>query len=91
MPCREFAAFATARDDLWMVYIMFLEHTKHNYGQLIYYAGIDRFASKFMEPEGPFHDGAVRNEGWKVDNEVNALVAWLFWFTDKSILNHSPY
>ena len=89
IPCREFAASATARDDLWMVYIiMFLEHAEHHYGQLIYYAGIDRFVSHFIKPEGPFHDGAVSNEGWKI---ANAPVAWLFWFTDNGILNHSPY
>ena len=87
MSCREFSARPTAREDLWIAYLMFLEHEQNNYGQLVHYAGINTFASQCIQPEGPFHDGTEHNGGWKVDNEVNALVAWLFWFTDKGLSN----
>ena len=90
MSCREFSATATAREDLWIAYLMFLEHEQNNYGQLVHYAGVNTFASQYIQPEGPFHDGTERNGGWKVDNEVNALVAWLFWFTDKGLSNALP-
>jgi hypothetical protein len=85
IPCREFSATPTAREDLWVAYLMFIEHDQNNYGQLVHYAGINRFATEYIKPGGPFHDGTELNNGWKVDNEVNALVSWLFWFTDKGI------
>ena len=83
MPCRLFSAAPTARDDIWLAYLMFLENDQRNYQQLVHYAHVDKFASSFVKQGGPFHDGMDRNAGWKVDNQVNALVAWLFWFTDK--------
>ena len=83
MPCRAFVASPTARGDIWLAYLLFLENDGRNYEQLVHYAGIDTFASNFVKRGGPFHDGADDSGGWKIDNEVNALVAWLFWFTDK--------
>ena len=90
MPCREFAAAPTARGDIWLAYLLFLENDQRNYEQLVHYAGVDKFASKFVKHGGPFHDGVNDNGGWKVDNEVNALVAWLFWFTDKGGVHIFP-
>jgi hypothetical protein len=86
--CPEFSATPTARDDLWIAYLMFLEHDQNNYGQLVHYAGVDKFATKYIKPGGPFHNGTECNSGWKVDNEINALVAWLFWFTDKGLFTY---
>ena len=70
------------RIDMWMAYIMFLESDGNNALQLIQYARIDRFALEFVRVDGRLHDGAQQNEGWVVDNEINALGMWLFWFTD---------
>lgn len=70
------------RDDLWMAYIMFLESDGHNALQLIQYAHVDCFARKFIRTGGRLHDGAQYNDGWIVDNEINALGMWLFWLTD---------
>ena len=83
MPCREFVAAPTARGDIWLAYLLFLENDRRNYEQLVHYAGVDKFASNFVKHGGPFDDGMDDNGGWKVDDEVSALVAWLFWFTDK--------
>ena len=81
--CRAFVASPTARGDIWLAYLLFLENDGRNYEQLVHYAGVDTFTSNFVKRGGPFHDGVDDNGGWKIDNEVNALVAWLFWFTDK--------
>ena len=89
MSCREFSATPTAREDIWIAYLMFLEHEQNNYGQLVHYGCVNSFASQYFQPGGPFHDGTERNGGWTVDNEVNALVAWLFWFTDKGVFKYS--
>jgi hypothetical protein len=83
MPLHQFAEASTARDDIWLVYILFLEHERNNYRQLVHYGRVNDFAYYYLKPGGPFHHGTERNRGWKVDNELNALVAWLFWFTDK--------
>ncbi|KAF8494037.1 hypothetical protein JB92DRAFT_2997379 [Gautieria morchelliformis] len=83
MACRQFCASPTARDDLWLAYLLFLEHDRHNYQQLVSYAAVDEFASSFILNGGPFHDGVDGNGGWKIDSEINALAAWIFWFTDK--------
>ena len=83
MSCRQFFTASTARDDLWVAYLLFLENDGQNYQQLVNYAGVDLFAASFVQQGGPFHDGVDVNGGWKIDNEVNALVVWLFWFTDK--------
>jgi hypothetical protein len=90
MPCRTFSAAPTAREDLWLAYLLFLENDQYNYEQLVHYARVDKFALNFINDGGPFHDGADRNGGWKIDNENNALVAWLFWFTDKGNVTLSP-
>jgi hypothetical protein len=71
------------REDLWMAYLMFIESDGKNARQLIHYARIDTFAFNFIAPGGRLHDGTEGNGGWIVDNEVNALAVWLFWFTDK--------
>ena len=91
MSCREFSTSLTARDDLWIAYLLFLEHDQHNYGQLMRYAEIDKFAANFVRHGEPFHDGAAENGGWRIDNEVNALVAWLFWFTDRGVAYIIPF
>ena len=70
------------RIDMWMAYIMFLESDGNNALQLIKYARIDQFALEFVKFNGRLHDGAQQNDGWIVDNEINALGMWLFWFTD---------
>jgi len=69
--------------DLWMAYLMFLENDGKNAIQLIQYARVDRFSLKFIIPGGMFHNCTDGNGGWTVNNEVNALITWLFWFTDK--------
>jgi hypothetical protein len=69
--------------DLWMAYLMFIESDGRNARQLIHYARVDTFALNFVAPGGKLHKGTEENGGWIVDNEVNALAVWLFWFTDK--------
>ncbi|KAF8494023.1 hypothetical protein JB92DRAFT_2835036 [Gautieria morchelliformis] len=91
MECRQFCAAPTARGDLWVAYLLFLEHDRHNYQQLVSYAAVDKFASSFIKDGGPFHDGAEGNGGWRIDSEINALAAWIFWFTDKGKINHFLY
>ena len=83
MPCRQFSSSPTARDDLWVAYLMFMENDGRNYEQLVAYAAVDKFVSDFVAHTGPFHDGEDVNGGWKLDTQVNALATWLFWFTDK--------
>jgi hypothetical protein len=90
MGCRQFCVAPTARHDLWVAYLLFLEHDQYNYQQLVSYAAVDKFASSFIR-NGPFHDGVEDNGGWKVDNEINALAAWIFWFTDKGNINNIPH
>lgn len=77
------------RVDMWMAYIMFLESDGNNALQLIQYAHIDRFALDFVRIGGRLHDEAQQNMGWVVDNEINALGMWLFWFTDNGSIQ--PY
>jgi hypothetical protein len=91
MECRQFCAAPTAREDLWVAYLMFIEHDRHNHLQLVSYGAVDDFAKSFVADGGPFHDGVEDNGGWKVDCELSALAAWLFWFTDKgeSIISRS--
>jgi hypothetical protein len=91
MGCRQFYVAPTARDDLWVAYLLFLEHDQRNYQQLVSYAAVDKFSSNFIRNGGPFHDGVEDNGGWKVDNEINALAAWIFWFTDKGNINNIPH
>ena len=89
LPCEELFASDTAPDDLWIAYLLFLENDKKNYEQLVHYAGVDRFSSEFvMRLGGPI-------QSWEdetgvltaVDEQLNALAAWLFWFTDKGSIH----
>ena len=73
---------AGLRLDLWTAYLMFLESDGKNTQQLVQYARIDRLALDFVRPGGRLHHGMQANGGWTVDSEVNALVLWIFWFTD---------
>ncbi|KAF8491394.1 hypothetical protein JB92DRAFT_3100517 [Gautieria morchelliformis] len=84
-----FCAAPTARDDLWVAYLLFLEHDQHNYQQLVSYAAVDEFASSYIKSGGPFHDGVEGNGGWKIDSEINAPAAWIFWFTDKGSFKYA--
>ncbi|KAF8495009.1 hypothetical protein JB92DRAFT_3230351 [Gautieria morchelliformis] len=53
MKCRQFCAAPTARGDLWVAYLLFLEHDRQNYQQLVSYAAVDKFASSFIKMEDP--------------------------------------
>jgi hypothetical protein len=74
------------REDLWMAYLMFLESDGKNARQLIHYSRVDIFAYDYITLSGRLHYGLEDNGGWIVDNEVNALAVWLFWFTDKGTI-----
>ena len=88
VPCEELFASDTAPDDLWIAYLLFLENDEKN-EQLVNYAGVDRFSSEFfMRLGGPI-------QSWEdetgvltaVHEQLNALAAWLFWFTDKGSIH----
>jgi len=74
----------TLKADMWMAYLMFLENDGKNGRQLMEYARLEVFAREWVKPGGRMHEGSRvgANEGWTVGSEVNALGAWLFWFTD---------
>lgn len=73
---------ALLRQDLWTAYLMFLENDGKNMAQLIDYGNINILASNFVRMSGRLHKGVSEAAGWTVDNEINALVLWVFWFTD---------
>ncbi|KAF8583878.1 hypothetical protein K439DRAFT_1188234 [Ramaria rubella] len=73
--------------DLWIAYLMFLEHDGKNVQQLLQYSKIDIFSLAYVRPGGRLHDGTGK-AGWTADTEVNALALWLFWFTDKGRLRN---
>ncbi|GJJ13415.1 hypothetical protein Clacol_007669 [Clathrus columnatus] len=71
------------RTDLWTVFTMFLENDGRNAAILVRYAHIDAFALQCLLPGGLLHHRAVDfNGGWTIESEVNALLGWIFWFTD---------
>lgn len=71
------------RTDLWTAFVMFTENDGRNAATLIHYAHIDTFALTCVRPGGLLHRHAVEvNGGWTLDNEINALLGWIFWFTD---------
>ncbi|KAF8520995.1 hypothetical protein JB92DRAFT_2828040 [Gautieria morchelliformis] len=84
------AIVKTARGDLWVPYVLFLEHNRHNYQQLVSYAAVDKFARSVIKDRGSFHDGVKKKNGaWRFDSEVNAMAAWIFWFTDKGSFKYT--
>ncbi|KAH7927561.1 hypothetical protein BV22DRAFT_1031606 [Leucogyrophana mollusca] len=67
-------AFATA-------YVMMLEDDGLNWGQLLW-AEFPSFMEKFLRER--LLSGAADNDGWPVENEINALAVALFWLISSS-------
>ncbi|KAF8574414.1 hypothetical protein K439DRAFT_854639 [Ramaria rubella] len=72
----------TLQDDLWTVYIIFLEHEDKNYQQLTDYYEVDQLVFDLLVGDGPFRP--ISGERIGIDHETRALGAWIFWFTDKA-------
>ncbi len=63
--------------DLWLAYLMFLEHDDKNARQLIDWANIRSFVMHYVQAR--LYENSQENHGWPVENDSNALAVWILW------------
>ncbi|KLO16537.1 hypothetical protein SCHPADRAFT_887747 [Schizopora paradoxa] len=75
--------------DLWLAYLMFLEHDVKNARQLVEWANIRSFVMHFVRTR--LYENSLENRGWPLENDGNALAIWIIWhsFDEESIKNES--
>ncbi|KAF8079340.1 hypothetical protein FPV67DRAFT_1403278 [Lyophyllum atratum] len=70
--------------------VMMLEDDGKNARQLVQWGHADEFVDAFVRSR--LYDGAEDNDGWPLDNGLNAHALWLMWLltTEESLLNETP-
>lgn len=63
--------------DLWMAYLMFLEHDVKNARQLIEWANIRSFVMHYIRAR--LYENSQENRGWPLESDSNALAIWILW------------
>ncbi|KAF8059491.1 hypothetical protein FPV67DRAFT_1716275 [Lyophyllum atratum] len=75
---------------LQIAVVMMLEDDGKNARQLVQWGHADEFVDAFVRSR--LYDGAEDNDGWPLDNRLNAHALWLMWLltTEESLLNETP-
>ncbi|KAF8068769.1 hypothetical protein FPV67DRAFT_1089123 [Lyophyllum atratum] len=77
-------------DALQVAVVMMLEDDGKNVRQLVQWGHADEFVDAFVRSR--LYDGAEDNDGWPLENHLNAHALWLMWLltTEESLLNQTP-